>query len=100
MYERLSFFVNNANRRVSVAFAVVITTLLTIALLATRQILFFDNTWQTIIFILTEFMARIKKLVLRNQQMLEDEVGIASELNENNLKEDMELVMEELRKNR
>ena len=47
-----------------------------------------------------EFMARIKKLVLRNQQMLEDEVGIASELNENNLKEDMELVMEELRKNR
>ena len=47
-----------------------------------------------------EFMARIKKLVLRNQQMLEDEAGIASELNENNLKEDMELVMEELRKNR
>ena len=47
-----------------------------------------------------EFMARIKKLVLRNQQMLEEEVGIASELNENNLKEDMELVMEELRKNR
>ena len=47
-----------------------------------------------------EFMARIKKLVLRNQQMLEDEAGIPSELNENNLKEDMELVMEELRKNR
>ena len=45
-------------------------------------------------------MARIKKLVLRNQQMLEDEAGIPSELNENNLKEDMELVMEELRKNR
>ena len=45
-------------------------------------------------------MARIKKLVLRNQQMLEDEVGIPSELNENNLKEDMELVMKELRKNR
>jgi hypothetical protein len=47
-----------------------------------------------------EFMARIKKLVVRNQQMLEDEVGIPSELNEKNLKEDMELVMEELRKNR
>jgi hypothetical protein len=47
-----------------------------------------------------EFMARIKRLVLRNQQMLEDKVGIPCELNENNLKEDMELVMEELRKNR
>jgi hypothetical protein len=57
MYERLSFFVNYANRRVSVAFAVVITTLLTIDLLATRQILFFDNTWQTIIFILTIVVA-------------------------------------------
>ena len=41
------------NRRVSVAIAGVITTLITIDLLATRQILFFDNTWQTIIFILT-----------------------------------------------
>jgi hypothetical protein len=57
MYERLSFFVNYANRRVSVAIAVVITTLLTIDLLATRQILFFDNTWQTIIFILTIVVA-------------------------------------------
>jgi hypothetical protein len=47
-----------------------------------------------------ELLARIKKLVLRNQQMLEDEAGISSELNEINLKEDMELVMEELRKNR
>jgi hypothetical protein len=57
MYERLSFFVNYANRRVSVAIAVVITTLITIDLLATRQILFFDNTWQTIIFILTIVVA-------------------------------------------
>jgi hypothetical protein len=57
MYERLSFFVNYANRRLSVAFAVVITTLLTIDLLATRQILFFDNTWQTIIFFLTIVVA-------------------------------------------
>ena len=48
---------NYANRRVSVAFAVIITTLLTIDLLATRQILFFDNTWQTIIFILTIVVA-------------------------------------------
>jgi hypothetical protein len=32
--------------------------------------------------------------------MLEDETGISSELNEINLKEDMEIVMEELRKNR
>jgi hypothetical protein len=47
-----------------------------------------------------ELLARIKKLVLRDQQMLEDEAGISSELNEINLKEDMELVMEELRKNR
>jgi hypothetical protein len=47
-----------------------------------------------------DLLARIKKLVLRNQQMLEDEAGISSELNEINLKEDMELVMEELRKNR
>jgi hypothetical protein len=47
-----------------------------------------------------ELLARIKKLVLRNQKMLEDEAGISSELNEINLKEDMELVMEELRKNR
>ena len=48
---------NYANRRLSVAFAVVITTLLTIDLLATRQILFFDNTWQTIIFFLTIVVA-------------------------------------------
>jgi len=47
-----------------------------------------------------EILARIKKLVLRNQQMLEDGAGIPSELNEENLKKDMELVMEELRKNR
>jgi hypothetical protein len=47
-----------------------------------------------------ELMARIKKLVLRNQQMLEDEAGIPSELNEKNLKGDMELIMEELQKNR
>jgi hypothetical protein len=47
-----------------------------------------------------DLLARIKKLVLRNQQMLEDEAGISSELNEINLKEDMELVMEELRKNK
>jgi hypothetical protein len=47
-----------------------------------------------------EFLARIKKLILRNQRMLEDEAGIPSELNEENLKEDMELIMEELRKNR
>jgi hypothetical protein len=46
-----------------------------------------------------ELLARIKKLVLRNQQMLEDEAGISSELNEINLKEDMDLVMKELRKN-
>jgi hypothetical protein len=57
MYERLSFLVNYANRRVSVGIAVVITTLITIDLLATRQILFFDNTWQTIIFILTVVVA-------------------------------------------
>jgi hypothetical protein len=47
-----------------------------------------------------ELLARIKKLVLRNQQMLEDEAGISSELNEINLKEDMDLVMKELRKNK
>jgi hypothetical protein len=47
-----------------------------------------------------ELLARIKKLILRNQRMLEDEAGIPSELNEENLKEDMELIMEELRKNR
>jgi hypothetical protein len=57
MYERLSFFVNYASRRVSVAIAVVIATLITIDLLATRQILFFDNTWQTIIFVLTVVVA-------------------------------------------
>jgi hypothetical protein len=49
--------VNYASRRVSVAIAVVITTLITIDLLATRQILFFDNTWQTIIFVLTTVIA-------------------------------------------
>jgi hypothetical protein len=47
-----------------------------------------------------EFLARIKKIVLINQQMLKVETGIPSELNDKNLKEDMELVMEELRKNR
>ena len=52
-----SFLVNYANRRVSVGIAVVIITLITIDLLATRQILFFDNTWQTIIFILTVVVA-------------------------------------------
>jgi hypothetical protein len=57
MYERLNFLVNYANRRVSVGIAVVITTLITIDLLATRQILFFDTTWQTIIFILTVVVA-------------------------------------------
>jgi hypothetical protein len=57
MYERLSFFVSYANRRVSVAIAVIITTLITIDLLATRQILFFDNTWQTVIFVLTVVIA-------------------------------------------
>jgi hypothetical protein len=47
-----------------------------------------------------EFMAKIKRLVLINQQMLKDETGIPSELNEKNLKEDMEMVIEELQKNR
>jgi hypothetical protein len=47
-----------------------------------------------------ELLSRIKKLVLRNQQMLEDEAGISFELNEINLKEDIEIVMEELRRNR
>ena len=37
-----------------------------------------------------------KKLVLRNPQMLEDGAGILSELNEKNIKGDMELIMEEL----
>ena len=46
------------------------------------------------------FVARISKLVLKNKQTLEDEVGIPSEINEKNLKEDLELIMEELRKNR
>src|SRR5919106_3618527 len=53
MHERLSLLVSYANRRVSIVTAIVITTLLIVDLLATRQILFFDNTWQTIIFILT-----------------------------------------------
>ena len=57
MYERLSLFVNYVNRRVTVAVAIVITTLLIVDLLATRQILFFDNTWQTIIFVLTVVFA-------------------------------------------
>jgi hypothetical protein len=57
MYEKLSFFMSSVNRRLSVAIAVVITTLITIDLLATRQILFFDNTWQTIIFVLTVVIA-------------------------------------------
>jgi hypothetical protein len=57
MYEKLSFFVSSISRRVSVVTAVVITTLITIDLLATRQILFFDNTWQTIIFVLTIVVA-------------------------------------------
>ena len=57
MYERLSLFVNYVNRRVAVAVAIVITTLLIVDLLATRQILFFDNTWQTIIFVLTVVFA-------------------------------------------
>jgi hypothetical protein len=46
-----------ANRRVSIATAIVITTLIIIDLLATRQILFFDNAWQTMIFILTVVFA-------------------------------------------
>jgi hypothetical protein len=57
MYERLSLFVNYVNRRVTVAVAIVITTLLIVDLLATRQILFFDNSWQTIIFVLTVVFA-------------------------------------------
>lgn len=57
MYERLSLFVNHVNRRVSVAVAIVITTLLIVDLLATRQILFFESTWQSIIFVLTIVVA-------------------------------------------
>ena len=37
-----------------------------------------------------------KEMSLRNQQMLEDGAGILSELNEKNIKGDMELIMEEL----
>jgi hypothetical protein len=57
MHEKLSLLVNYANRRVSIVIAIVITTLLIVDLLATRQILFFDNTWQTIIFVLTIVVA-------------------------------------------
>jgi hypothetical protein len=59
MYGRLSLtsLLIIANRRVSIAIAIAITTLIIIDLLATRQILFFDNTWQTIIFILTVVIA-------------------------------------------
>ena len=46
-----------SNRRISIVTAIVITTLLIVDLLATRQILFFDNTWQTIIFVLTIVIA-------------------------------------------
>lgn len=45
------------NRRVAVAVAIVITTLLIVDLLATRQILFFESTWQSIIFLLTIVVA-------------------------------------------
>ena len=57
MYERLSLYVNYVNRRVTVAVAIVITTLLIVDLLATRQILFFESTWQSIIFVLTIVVA-------------------------------------------
>jgi amino acid transporter len=57
MYERLSLIVNHVNRRVAVATAIVITTLLIVDLLATRQILFFESTWQSIIFVLTIVVA-------------------------------------------
>ena len=58
MHERLlSLLVSYANRRVSIVTAIVITTLLIVDLLATRQILFFDNTWQSIIFVLTIVVA-------------------------------------------
>jgi hypothetical protein len=47
-----------------------------------------------------EFVARMSKLVLKKQQTLEDEAGITSEINEKNLKEDLELILEEHRKYR
>lgn len=57
MKDFLTSLLSIANRRVSIATAIVIITLIIIDLLATRQILFFDNTWQTIIFILTIVIA-------------------------------------------
>lgn len=45
-----------------------------------------------------EYLKRIRKLVLKNQQALEEEAGIRSAINENNLKEDLELIIEERQK--
>ncbi len=45
-----------------------------------------------------EYLKRSRKLVLKNQQALEEEAGIRSARNENNLKEDLELIIEERQK--
>src|SRR5712691_3322637 len=45
------------SRKVAIATAAVITILVIIDLLATRQVLYLDNTWQTTLFILTVVIA-------------------------------------------
>ena len=48
---------DSSSRKISITIAVIMTIIIIIDLLATRQILFFDNTWQAIIFILTIVIA-------------------------------------------
>jgi hypothetical protein len=45
-----------------------------------------------------DLLVKIRKLVMKNQQILEEEAGIRSAINENNLKKDLELIMEERQK--
>jgi hypothetical protein len=53
----LSITPNIANRKLAIGAAIVIIVLVIIDLLATRQILYFDNTGQTVVFILTVVIA-------------------------------------------
>ena len=46
-----------ANRKLAIVPAIVIIVLVIIDLLATRQILYFDNTGQTIVFVFTVVLA-------------------------------------------
>jgi hypothetical protein len=55
--DSIFYAVNSSSSKVSIATALIMTIIIIIDLLATRQILFFNNTWQTVIFIVTLIVA-------------------------------------------